>query len=189
MLNNEHDKGARNSNSDRIEIVCKEKKENNETLANERHQMSQHEPEPKQTSDSLKEFHNDLGMIIPKNTITHINDDHLFNNTLSTNNNNILFYNVSFDGVNDWNIVPQPLSVDIDRDASTTIKTVQKTDPAISTTDDDTKTETKDTNPNANRFVSTTNSFNVPLNTKKKCLCSIMNMIKALGTVTVTELK
>ena len=167
----EHNNQSVNS---RIEILCKEKNENEETIAiahDKRNQQlslsSQHEQEK---NDSLQEFNNDLNMIIPKNTITHI-DDRLFNNPLSINNNNnnntninnVLFYNVSFDGSNDWNIIPQPLSVDIDRDASTTIKTITKPEQIIPLTDD--KTETKDTN--ANRFISSTTTFNLPLTTKK----------------------
>ena len=169
--NNEEQEHNKSINNSRIEIVCKEKKENEDTITNNKMNhpsslSSQHEPERKQMSDSFQEFNNDLGMIIPKNTITHI-DDHLFNNPFSINNhnNNVLFYNVSFDGCNDWNIVPQPLSVDIDRDASTTIKTITKTEPIVPITDNDNKTEIKDTN--ANRFISTTTSFNIPLNTKK----------------------
>jgi hypothetical protein len=157
------DKKDEEHNNSRIEIVCKE---TNAIAHDKRNQQlslsSQHEQE---RNDSLQEFNNDLNMIIPKNTITHI-DDRLFNNPLSinnNNNNNVLFYNVSFDGSNDWNIVPQPLSVDIDRDASTTIKTITKQEPIIPLTDD--KTENKDTN--ANRFISTTTTFNLPLTTKK----------------------
>ena len=167
----EHNNQSVNNNS-RIEIVCKEKNENEETITNahdkRNQQLSLSSHHEQEKNDSLQEFNNDLGMIIPKNTITHI-DDRLFNNPLSINNNNntninnVLFYNVSFDGSNDWNIVPQPLSVDIDRDASTTIKTITKPEPIIPPTDD--KTETKDTN--ANRFISTTTTFNLPLTTKK----------------------
>ena len=126
--------------------------------ADDSHNKSVHIPLKKQTTD---EFNSDLGIIISKNTVTHFDDNFLSNPTaLETHTNQVAFYNINYDGINDWSIISQPNPIDIDRDASTTVKTM-KADNGIGyetiLTDEDTKKD--DDKKVFTRFTTTTNTL------------------------------
>ena len=114
----------------------------------------------KQTTD---DFDNDVGMIITKNTVTHFDDHFLSNPTAHETNqtNQFMFYNTNYDGLNDWSVISQPKPIDIDRDASTTVKTVKGDGTGVESvlTEEDNKRE--EDKKAVTRFTTTTNSINV----------------------------
>ena len=113
---------------------------------------SVHIPLKKQTTDD------DLGIIISKNTVTHF-DDHFLSNPTALEMNPVMFYNINYDGLNDWSVISQPKPIDIDRDASTTVKTMKGNGIAFETilTEEDTKKE--EDKKAFTRFTTTTNTI------------------------------
>ena len=78
-----------------------------------------------QKQESIKGFGSGLENIekienINNNNLINIESNNIFNS--KTNKKNKLFFDAAFVGENDWNIVPQPIPVKVDRNASTMIK-------------------------------------------------------------------